>query len=509
MEPVTLFAFVNTFLAVTGAMLGTVWVIAAIEVARSWTRPPSVRGGQVFARAQRDREVERHDLTTEVEVSFLQARGLAREAAEILVAAGQPRRAAVLLVGAGHYEDAAAQFLAGDDLDSAIECLRTVGDLRGAIERCLECGELARAAPLEAELAAKNGEHDRAARFYYDAGMLDPAAAQYMLADRPQRAAEIWEECHRFDRAAEVWSGLGEHGRAAALMERDGDPESAAHEYSAAGMALEAASMLAEHLADQTPDAHNVCLFHDLVRQHQVCGQYRQALQTATRIAAAGLVSDELRTLVRTLHIDAARAGALRPPARDWRYETSPGAYGFTTAFDRATQETVDVKVAPLATDDPELVRRVQLEVRLLRRLDYPGLVRARDVEFHDGRAVFAIPGDTARTLAQVMEGREALPSGRVVAVARAIADALRYLHERRLVHGHLDLDHVLVAEDGTVRLLDVGLGRIMDEADERTDIDDLHGLVEDLLGNAAVSGGWIRMAVSGDKPMMRLAASA
>src|SRR5262249_57672906 len=64
--------------------------------------------------------------------------------------------------------------------------------------------------------------------------------------------------------------------------------------------------------------------------------------------------------------------------------------------------------------------------------------------------------------LAERLE-RGAIPADEVLPIARQMADALEYAHERGIVHRDLKPANVKLRPDGTVKLLDFGLARALD----------------------------------------------
>ncbi|MGM0578940.1 MAG: protein kinase domain-containing protein, partial [Myxococcota bacterium] len=125
-------------------------------------------------------------------------------------------------------------------------------------------------------------------------------------------------------------------------------------------------------------------------------------------------------------------------------------------ALHRATRDRdgcavlVRVPDPGLGEDDRARLRR---SWELARRLDVAGLQRPDELieQGHRPCVVMAIPeGESLR--ARLRRGR--LEPLEALDVAGAIAKILQELHSRRVVHGELSPDHVLVTADGGVRLL-------------------------------------------------------
>ncbi|CAJ1337813.1 unnamed protein product [Effrenium voratum] len=110
----------------------------------------------------------------------------------------------------------------------------------------------------------------------------------------------------------------------------------------------------------------------------------------------------------------------------------------------------------------------VRGEIRVLRRLDHPCICRLLET-FEDDRAIYLVLEliDGRELLDEILEGvlSEAQASG----IARQIFSALRYCHERRVMHRDLKPDNVMVQhhESGSpsspeVKLIDFGLAELV-----------------------------------------------
>ncbi len=120
----------------------------------------------------------------------------------------------------------------------------------------------------------------------------------------------------------------------------------------------------------------------------------------------------------------------------------------------------VAIKVLPEAfARDPERMARFQREAKVLASLDHPNIASIYGVE--DSGATLALVMQLAEgpTLAdRIKQGP--LPIDEALRIARQMADALEYAHERGVVHRDLKPANVKVSRDDSVKILDFGLAK-------------------------------------------------
>ncbi|MFL5321610.1 MAG: serine/threonine protein kinase [Myxococcaceae bacterium] len=128
-------------------------------------------------------------------------------------------------------------------------------------------------------------------------------------------------------------------------------------------------------------------------------------------------------------------------------------------ATDVATGEAVAVKfLAPELAKDPEVRARFEREAKALSLLDHPNIVRTRRSGQEDGEAYL------------VMELVEGGPVSRAspmlpdaaVKIAIDVARALSYAHGKGVIHRDIKPENVLRSADGTVKVTDFGIARLM-----------------------------------------------
>jgi serine/threonine protein kinase len=122
---------------------------------------------------------------------------------------------------------------------------------------------------------------------------------------------------------------------------------------------------------------------------------------------------------------------------------------------------------------DPLLAREVALkilhknagnldEARALARLTHPNVVTVHDVGEDDGRVWIAMERATGETLGAWVNSAPRTWEA-ILAVFVQAARALEAAHAAGVVHGDFKPDNVLVAPDGSVKVMDFGLARLVD----------------------------------------------
>ncbi|HSP20438.1 MAG TPA: protein kinase, partial [Myxococcaceae bacterium] len=108
--------------------------------------------------------------------------------------------------------------------------------------------------------------------------------------------------------------------------------------------------------------------------------------------------------------------------------------------------------------------RRLRSERQVLAELDHPGIAKLLDGgETADGQPFLVLEYVEGETLhAAVARGQ--LDLGARVTLAERIAEAVAHAHQRLVVHRDLKPNNVMVTRDGTPRLLDFGVARLLTE---------------------------------------------
>jgi hypothetical protein len=137
-------------------------------------------------------------------------------------------------------------------------------------------------------------------------------------------------------------------------------------------------------------------------------------------------------------------------------------------ARDARLGRDVAIKVLPdaLATD-AERLARFEREAKLLASMSHAGIGAIYGLEDAGGRPALVMEVVEGPTLAERLE-RGPLPEDEALAIARQLAEALEYAHDRGIVHRDLKPANVKLRPDGVVKVLDFGLARALDTGSPR-----------------------------------------
>src|SRR6266498_4115700 len=131
-------------------------------------------------------------------------------------------------------------------------------------------------------------------------------------------------------------------------------------------------------------------------------------------------------------------------------------------ARDTRLGRDVAIKVLPDAlAGDAERLARFDREARLLASMSHAGIAAIYGLEDAGGRPALVMEVVEGPTLAERLE-RGALAEDEALDVARQLAEALEYAHDRGIVHRDLKPANVKVTPEGKLKVLDFGLAKAL-----------------------------------------------
>jgi serine/threonine-protein kinase len=130
-------------------------------------------------------------------------------------------------------------------------------------------------------------------------------------------------------------------------------------------------------------------------------------------------------------------------------------------AEDLVTGRVVALKV-PLSRyqTEPLYVGRFRLEEETGLLLDHPSLLRLIPAE-KKSRPYIVMERLRGQLLADLLKGGRRLPATQALSIAIAVAKAVEYMHEKKVLHRDLKPGNIMLCEDGSIRVIDFGLATV------------------------------------------------
>src|SRR5262249_35769620 len=161
--------------------------------------------------------------------------------------------------------------------------------------------------------------------------------------------------------------------------------------------------------------------------------------------------------------------GTIRPGISlgPYRIGEQIGAGGMGEVYkarDTRLERDVAIKILPLfMVGDAERKARFIREARAASRLNHPNTVTIYDIGEQNRRVLIAMEYvDGKRRDALIPSG--GLPAADILRYAIPMTDALARAHAAGIVHRDLKPGNIMIAHDGTVKVLDFGLAKLIEE---------------------------------------------
>src|SRR5713101_6828608 len=132
-------------------------------------------------------------------------------------------------------------------------------------------------------------------------------------------------------------------------------------------------------------------------------------------------------------------------------------------ARDSKLNRDVALKILPaMFTDDTERMARFRREAQVLASLNHPNIGSIYGLEESNNLHVLVLELVEGPTLADRITG-SAIPLEEALTIARQIAEAMAYAHEKGVTHRDLKPANIKITPEGDVKVLDFGLAKAME----------------------------------------------
>jgi len=135
-------------------------------------------------------------------------------------------------------------------------------------------------------------------------------------------------------------------------------------------------------------------------------------------------------------------------------------------ATDTVLDRTVAVKLlSPALSQQGGFLDRFRAEARYAAALHQPNITTVFDYGEDDGSAYLVMELVTGQPLSQIIAERSPLPAETTASILMQAATALEAAHRGGVIHRDVKPANILVTPDGTVKLTDFGISRLVDSA--------------------------------------------
>ncbi len=132
-------------------------------------------------------------------------------------------------------------------------------------------------------------------------------------------------------------------------------------------------------------------------------------------------------------------------------------------AHDTLLERTVAVKVISAPIDrNPELRERFFREARAAGQLSHKNIITIHDLGEHEGQPYLAMEFLEGHDLLARMASQPRLSLRRKIEIASEICEGLDYAHIHGVVHRDIKPGNIFVTNNGSVKILDFGLARLV-----------------------------------------------
>ncbi len=387
---------------------------------------------------------------------------------------GSTEAAAQQLENAGHHLEAARLRESISDFERAAELYERSGEIKDAAESYREAGMF-----------------DRAGELFESVNALDEAEACFRQSDSEGSLIGVLERKRAFIEAADLAEGAGERASAIRLLQQvttadpdyaiackrlalafkqEGHADLAANKYEAYVSAVgrsaitgDEAMELADLFVDSDQLERAIETLDDLRKREPTHPGVAQAIEGVRKKVALQKAAEAMNKGGKTTSVPTQFVN-------DHRYEilAEIGRGGMGLVFkarDRRLNRVVALKRLPEnLREHPKAVKLFLNEAQAAARLNHPNLVTVHDTDQEDGTFFITMELLEGYPLNAILRKRGRLSAKDTAKIGQQVAAGLQYAHASQVVHRDIKTSNLFLTKDKTVKIMDFGLAKMMEE---------------------------------------------
>jgi len=138
--------------------------------------------------------------------------------------------------------------------------------------------------------------------------------------------------------------------------------------------------------------------------------------------------------------------------------------------------QTVILKQSVLLNENISRASKLAHEYEILKDLDHPGILKVLDILYDEKSVTLIQEYIDGSDLKSLVFNKKLTISG-VMDIAVQLAEILHYLHQKGIIHKDINSGNILLAKNGTLKLIDFGISSdLYSESSDILNVDQIEG---------------------------------
>ena len=140
----------------------------------------------------------------------------------------------------------------------------------------------------------------------------------------------------------------------------------------------------------------------------------------------------------------------------------------------RMMQREVAIKLLiPRSAESSESVERFKREARAAAKLSHPNVVTALDAGVYNNQYYLVMEYVRGQSLGDIVKTQGSVRLDRALDLTIQAGQGIEYAHRQGVIHRDIKPSNLLLSDDGTVKVTDLGLSRVLQPNEEVTDVNE------------------------------------